>query len=390
MSAPTLKRKFVAQLARILVSAALIVYVFSRMQLSDRPGIELTLMDGRVVAGTLLPSDGAVLEIQPRAGEPIRIPADRIVARREIVLEPGFLTLVAGIDKGLFLAFMMIWFIPVSINVHRWTVLLRVVGVEVRLRDVFRLSYVGIFFNNFMLGSTGGDLLKAYLVARDTEHKTRAVASIFVDRLLGMLGLALVAMGAIGLHLDRPELREAAYLVGGFLLCFLVGTLVYFDPYLRSRRWVVALLARLPFQRVRQELDIALHLYHSHKAAVAYAIGISLVSHLSVMIQGWGFMRAAGVEPVTLLHVCSYLPVIMILSALPISLGGLGVGETAYVHFFGPLGMSSTHAVMLSLVGRLANLALSLPGGLMFMGGARRREYEEARREVEREDAVAP
>jgi len=255
--------------------------------------------------------------------------------------------------------------------------------VPVRGADVFRIAYIGIFFNNFMFGSTGGDLLKAYLAARATDLKTRAVTSIAVDRIVGMVALALVATAAISAHLSKPEIREAGVVIGLFLACMLGGTLVYFSRWIRSLGIVRAVLARLPFERVRAEVDAAMQLYKTHRPAIAYGVGISLVSHSATMIQAWAYSQAIGVTGVTLVHFYSFLPVIMMVSALPISIQGLGVTEVAYVRLFCPVGMTPEQALTMCLIGRLTNLLLSLPGGALLMVRGRREEVEAARREAE-------
>ncbi len=383
-----MKRKIAGTAFRIAVSALLIAYVLTRLPFGDRVGVQATLRDGRQIVGVVVSRDETTLVLRPRLGPEEKVPVSALVAEAPALVEPGIPTVLRTLDLALFVPLAFLWLIPVILNNYRWVILLRVSGCEVRWRDAFRYNYVGIFFNNFMLGSTGGDLLKAYLVAQDSAHKTRAVTSIFVDRLAGIISLALVALLAIGFNLHRPELREAAVVVAAIVGCLSVGAVLYFSAWARRHPWVQGALRRLPLETVRREVDVALHLYRDHKAAAAAAIGLSLVSHLVTLAQAWGFSIALGVRNVQLLHFCSFLPVIMIASALPISIGGLGVGEAAYVRLFGPVGMTPSQAVTLSLIGRALNLLFSLPGGLLLAIGKRRGEIEEARRAVEREEGA--
>ncbi len=384
------RKKTLARVGRVLVSVLLIAYVLTRIPFSDRPGVEVHTRDGRTIVGEVKAREGGSVVLQPRVGRPVTLQDDEVESEKPALVEPGMGTVLRQSDLGLLLPLSLLWFIPLFITSHRWTLLLRVVGVQAKGPYVFRLAYIGVFFNNFMLGSTGGDLLKAILVARDTDLKTRAVASIVVDRVIGMAALALVALGAICLNLERPEIREAAVIIGSLLAALVLGTVVYFNPFLRSRPWIAAVLRRLPFEKIRQELDTAFQLYKNHRMALAYALAISLFSHFSAMVMAWGYSRAVGVEEsVSLVHFCSYVPVIMIFAALPISVGGLGVGEAAYVRLFGPVGMSAAEAVTISLLGRLTNLLLSLPGGVLLATGRDRKEIAEARREIAQGD-LAP
>lgn len=386
---PLMKRATLGRIARVLVSVLLVAYVLTRIPFADRPGVEVRTRDGRTLLGEVASREEGVLVLRPRVGAVERIPVAEIEAEAPALVEPGFLTVVSGLDKARFAPFALLSFVPLLVTAHRWTVLLRVAGVPCRAGYVFHLAYIGAFFNQFMLGSTGGDLLKAILVARGTDRKARAVASILVDRVVGMSALALVAAGAIAFNLHRAELREAALVVGGLLCALVFATVVYFNPWLRSRAWVGALVARLPFAGVRSELDTAFRLYLTHKAALAWCLGISVASHLCAMVQAWGIARSVGVQGIPFLDFCSYVPVIMIFAALPISVGGLGVGEAGWVRLFGPLGMSAAQAVTVSLLVRLVTLVVSLSGGAFLASGRERREIEEARRIAAHQEPVA-
>src|SRR5204863_5965893 len=82
----------------------------------------------------------------------------------------------------------------IVLGVFRWRMVLRVHGLDLSLGRAAEISLVAHFFNSFLLGSTGGDLLKAYYAARETRHKkTQAVVTVFVDRLLGLWAMLLFA-----------------------------------------------------------------------------------------------------------------------------------------------------------------------------------------------------
>ncbi len=74
----------------------------------------------------------------------------------------------------------------------RWYVLVRAQGLPFRLRDSLRLGFIGVFFNLLMPSAVGGDLVKAFLLAREQRRRTVAVATVLVDRLIGLVGLVLL------------------------------------------------------------------------------------------------------------------------------------------------------------------------------------------------------
>jgi uncharacterized protein (TIRG00374 family) len=78
------------------------------------------------------------------------------------------------------------------IGTLRWRMVLQVQGLNLSFGRATEISLVAHFFNSFLLGSTGGDLMKAYYAARETHHKKpEAVTTVFVDRLLGLWSMLL-------------------------------------------------------------------------------------------------------------------------------------------------------------------------------------------------------
>jgi glycosyltransferase 2 family protein len=87
--------------------------------------------------------------------------------------------------------------IPAILGITRWQWILHVQGLDVKYSRLFSISFIGLFFNAFMLGSTGGDVIKAWYVAHETHHKkAEAIATVVVDRLIGLLALFVIALGS--------------------------------------------------------------------------------------------------------------------------------------------------------------------------------------------------
>ena len=93
------------------------------------------------------------------------------------------------------LAALVLYFTSQTLLASRWVLLLRVQGIYVSQFQAIRLTYMGLFYNNFMPGAVGGDLLKGWYVTRHSaEHlRVEAAVTVFVDRLVGLIGMILVA-----------------------------------------------------------------------------------------------------------------------------------------------------------------------------------------------------
>src|SRR4030095_2470650 len=102
--------------------------------------------------------------------------------------------------------------VTLFLGIVRWRMVLEVQGLQLPFRRATEISLVAHFFNSFLLGSTGGDLMKAYYAARETHHKkTEAVGTVFVDRLVGLWAMLLFAglmmLANLELLFDHRRLR---------------------------------------------------------------------------------------------------------------------------------------------------------------------------------------
>ena len=130
---------------------------------------------------------------------------------------------VAG---GLSLLFMGL---TLLLGMLRWRMVLHVQGIDLSVGRAAEISLVAHFFNSFLLGSTGGDLMKAYYAARETHHlKTEAVMTVVVDRLIGLLSMLLfAAVMMLPNHELLGEHRRLWALAGTVIFLLTAGLLLW-------------------------------------------------------------------------------------------------------------------------------------------------------------------
>lgn len=249
----------------------------------------------------------------------------------------------------------------------RWHRLLRAVELEVSLLDAVRLTFIGGFFNTVVPGSTGGDVVKAWYAAKRTKRGTRAVLSVIVDRLMGLVTLLLLASVALAVIRRGDALADARLAVILIWVATVGGLTLLVSP--RLRRWLglEALARRLPFQRVVSEVAAAARLYSEHPATLLFAFGLSLINQVAIASVVWWLARALEIDGVTWIACLALVPLANLFSAIPLVPGGWGVGELAFVWLFAPLGVAPTEAIGLSVVYRLSFLLVNLPGGLLWI-----------------------
>lgn len=313
-------------------------------------------------------------------------------------VEPGFLTYWANLDPWLFGLGAFCYFLTVLIAGTRWWWLLRVNGTDVSLAETLRFTWIGVFFNTVVPGATGGDLIKAiYIMKRCPGHRVPVLVSVIVDRVLGLASLAL--LGAVVVLFAYEDFREVALGIWGVIGGVSLLGLVAFSKRLRQLVRLKWLLERLP-QRIGHVLkliDQAVFFYRDHKRVIAASLAWGVVNHiisvLSIVLMGHALDIGMPVFPYFVL-----IPVINILSALPIGPNGWGFGEALYKLLFAKYGAvylpgvtnaaeaMGTRGVALSVLYRLHLTFWSLLGGLFVLFEKDRVTRADIDREVELED----
>ncbi len=246
-------------------------------------------------------------------------------------------------------------------GILRWQLILRVQGLELKFARVTSIFFIGQFFNAFMLGATGGDVVKAWYVAHDTHHKkAEAVTAVVVDRLIGLLSLFLIAivMMAAFYHRVFDDPKMVGFGVAAVVITLLA---VVFTAAGFSRR----LADKLP-GTLRRMLE-AYRAYASHPGVLVKSVLLSFCVHTGSMLGIVCIGKGLGITAARVSDYFLYLPIINTVTALPISISGLGVREGMYTLMFGEVGVTASQAVALSLLGFLAGLVWSIVGSGFYL-----------------------
>ena len=152
-------------------------------------------------------------------------------------------------------------------------------GLALSFMEAVNLSFIGIFFNNFLPTSIGGDVVKAYYVSRAGKDRTSAFASIFMDRFLGlvtMIALAAISLVVVG---DLAKDRIASRIVYVSLAVAVISFTLLFHKGAASRLSPVFKLVR-PLEERLKKLYHTLHSYKNHRQLLIKAMGLSVFSQI--------------------------------------------------------------------------------------------------------------
>jgi len=263
--------------------------------------------------------------------------------------------------------------LPAVLGILRWKWILDVQGLTVKFSRLFSISFIGLFFNAFMLGSTGGDVVKAWYVAHETHHKkAEAIATVVVDRLIGLLALFVIALIMMAIYHTRvfndPKMFWFSMATLGVVVFTGIGTVVglwrgFVDKFPGLRGW----LQRMPQYAMLRRMVDAYRVYASHPSVLAKTFLISFVVHFFSMLSIWCVGRGLGVLSATITDYFLYLPIINSVTAVPITISGFGVREGMYIKMFHEVGVAEPVALVMSLLGYLASLFWSIVGGGFFL-----------------------
>jgi glycosyltransferase 2 family protein len=260
----------------------------------------------------------------------------------------------------------------IFLGVVRWRILLRAAGFELSLSRTTEISFVAHFFNSLMLGTVGGDVMKAYYAARETHHrKNEAVVTVLVDRVIGLWAMLVFAAVMIlpNLHLfEHGGLRR----ITAVMLCMTLGATGFVFMAFRggvSKRWVTARewLRRLPKGAWLEQLLDSCRAYGKSPRALIEAFLLSTAINLLTVTQFWILSRGLHVD-ISFLALCLIAPTVVCIAAMPIAPSGIGVRENLFVHMLAipAIAVHATPALSLSLLAFAGSLFWSVVGGIVY------------------------
>lgn len=256
----------------------------------------------------------------------------------------------------------------------RYWLLLRIQDIYISRFESLRLTFLGMFFNYFMPGSVGGDLVKAYYVAKHTPRKAAVLVSVFVDRMLGLTELVVLAsvMIAVALLLGEKydSLRMSVNVVMVVVVLVAGGLTFVLSARFRRLFHLQKIYQRMSFAHHIEAAGDAAQLYRTRWLDLLKAIGITFGAQAFSIASIWLLGMALEIEA-SGINYFVYVPMIWIIGAIPLSPGGAGLIESLYITFFASAKVSASKALVLALLGRFVQMAASLPGLIVYFGGAK-------------------
>lgn len=312
-------------------------------------------------------------------------------------VDVGLNTMLRAADTRLLWAAVLVFFPVFIITTLRWRWLLKALDIHLTRRRTFVLNMVGCFYNTFMPGSTGGDLLKAYYASKQTAHRTYAVISVVVDRIIGLLGLVILGGVMAGLQYLRSEsptdpaaiaCRNVALGAAVILTGTLLAVVVFGYTELRKAIGLDFVLRRLPLQKVVQQAMEVMRLYRRRPGVVLGSLLATFPVHIIVVISATLSGKAFGL-PLPTEYYFVAIPVIVLAGSLPLSPQGAGVMEFFAILLTQQHGTKIGQVLALTMSIRLVQILWNLTGGIFVFRGGYHAPTQREQEEMEHDEPEA-
>ena len=254
----------------------------------------------------------------------------------------------------------------------RWKILLEAQGIHISFARSMMLYMIGQFFSSFMPGGTSGDIFKAVYIARESkDKKTEAVATVLIDRIIGLLALILltsiITVARLDFFLSNPK-TKGVMIFNVILLAGMVAgmALVFGQNMFEKIPFFKKLEEKTSLGKIIAKLYSAFHVCIKKPAVLFKTIGLSLLNHIIFIFCAVCFGKSIGVN----LSVMDYLtvfPIINAIAAIPATPGGLGTREVAAVFMLGLLGVAQPLAFSISILVYITTIFWSAIGGVVYL-----------------------
>lgn len=266
--------------------------------------------------------------------------------------------LLARSRKAFWIAALLLMVLSQVVSTIRWRILLKPLGFKLPWLNVLRIYFTGMFFSLFLPSLVGGDGIKAYYIAGDWKRAPAALYTLLADRTIGLAAMLLLAVFGIPAMLP---VSPAWLTMGLILLVPLTYVLLLLLPHISSR---VLLLSR----RLREVPRERLFVYWEDWRSTGKAWILSLGIHLCLVVSHICLAAALGLD-IPIAAWAAVYPLAALVAFLPVSLGGVGPREAAYVYLIGLFGISRETALAYGIMWFSMVLASGLTGGGFYVFG---------------------
>ncbi|NOZ61617.1 MAG: flippase-like domain-containing protein [Calditrichaeota bacterium] len=270
------------------------------------------------------------------------------------------------------------WILLLSFSLHavgyyasayRWRVLALAQEMDLPVSYLVESYAVAMFFNNILPSTIGGDAVRAYDSWRKGFPKLKSIATVGVERFIGMF--ALVVFAIIAVALTREIGQHVPLLWLWVVLCFVLMWLVLQGIFLQQgKARILAKIFNLPgfgiFRKIVNKFSGAFVNLRGKNKALVVSLLLSLLLQINVIFHYFLISRAMGLH-VPFMKFWIIIPIALFLQMIPLSINGIGIRENLFVFLLGLYGVTTAQAIAFSWIAYAMILALGIFGGVLYI-----------------------
>ena len=250
----------------------------------------------------------------------------------------------------------------------QWFLLIRTRGIEIPLAEVISYYYVGLFFNNFLVGYVGGDAIRIYDISKASGNSSHAISTVFFDRLIGFVMLTTLALAAGLAWRNIFHSKTIIFVILIIFVLWIISFIVLFnEKFARKIGWVFRFVLPPKINDKIREVYSSINSFKRAKKTINVVLMISfVVQTLRIFVHFFAGL-SVGLH-VHIKYFFIFVPLIALVTSLPISIGGIGIREGSGVALFSQINSFQPETIVaMEFLAYVIGLLSTIPGGLIFI-----------------------
>ncbi len=250
--------------------------------------------------------------------------------------------------------------------VLRWKVLLTGYNYQVSFSRLSSFYLIGLFFNNFLPTSIGGDVFRIYKIVEEIGDRTIGFASVIIERMLGIAATLLLAVFA--LFMISQQFHSARLLYISIFLLLSISAFFFIVVRNRPFKILLRIFDKLTFFSIGEKFNKlleAIHYFQDRRRILLYVLFYSLLSQIAIVYMNYFFVKIFALN-VDLSYLFVVVPVTFLLTILP-SINGVGVRDLGFVSLLSRVGVIKAAALSLSFMNLIMPMLISVIGAVLFI-----------------------
>jgi len=269
--------------------------------------------------------------------------------------------LITNIGLPYLLSAMAVLLIQILVVTLRWEIVLDSLGIEISFKDVISILWIGLFFNQILPTSVGGDAMRGHYLYQRGYSFAKAFQGVIFDRIIGLIALVVLVIITLPLGLQLVDSDNARWGLISIIISFVFAlTLVLNINIISSRFQKWNLINK--FSSIMIVIRNSIFSLNPGFKLWLISILVHFLSILTVTILVIGMQLELKIIGLLVI-----VPVVTLLMVLPISIAGWGIREGAMIIGLGFIGVGPENAFALSLLFGFLTLSIAIPGGAIWI-----------------------